>query len=109
MIEQVVDYIIAPILKFYLRLFTYFIVCILVSDKSYELKSELNTACESGYEVKDIEECKDACKQLGYDLSTKNSFKAGEPCFLNGKHVCNQNGAHGKLSKRICKKKGKWI
>ena len=88
--------------------FTYFIVYILISDGSYELKTELNTPCESGYEVKDTEECKDACTQLGYDLSTKR-FKAGKPCYLNGNDVCNQNGAAGKLSKRICKKKGKWI
>ena len=64
-----------------------------LAGPSFYLRDPGIKRCPSGSEVKDKDECKEACTSLGIRLS--NTFKDGKPCFKAGNGVCKQSGSVG--------------
>ena len=60
---------------------------------SFYLQGKGIKQCQDGSEVRDTNECKEACRGLGIRLS--NTFKDGKPCFKAGNGVCKQSGSLG--------------
>ena len=66
--------------------------------EAYVLKKH----CPDGSEIKDVSECKKACKHLG--IVKTGRFKKDRPCYKGGNGVCNQNiKKPGSKATRICK------
>ena len=77
------------------------------SGPSFYLRDPGIKRCPSGSEVKDKDECKEACTSLGIRLS--NTFKNGKPCFKAGNGVCKQSGNFGSKASLLCKQLGKVV
>ena len=72
---------------------------------SYYLQGQGIKQCQDGSEVRDTNECKEACRGLGIRLS--NMFKNGKTCFKAGNGACRQSGTIGAKASLICKHLGK--
>ena len=78
-----------------------------LSGGSFYLQEQGIKQCTDGSEVKDANECKEACKRLGIRLS--KTFKNGKTCFKAGNGACKQSGTIGAKASLICKPLGKII
>ena len=74
---------------------------------SFYLQGQGIKQCADGSEVRDTNECKEACRGLGIRLS--NMFKNGKTCFKAGNGACKQSGTIGAKASLICKPLGKII
>ena len=69
-----------------------------------------NPSCTTGSEVRNGDECKEACDQLKVAINTKGIMVSGKPCYITNSGECRQkeepaNIGNGEL---ICKKSGYW-
>ena len=71
---------------------------------SFYLQEQGIKQCTDGSEVRDANECKEACKGLGIRLS--KTFKNGKTCFKAGNGACKQSGTIGVKASLICKPLG---
>ena len=62
----------------------------------------LKKPCPSGPDVRDKQECEQACTNLGIPLS-ENPFIDGRSCYKDKKGGCEQNGKFGKKDAMVCK------
>ena len=72
---------------------------------SFYLQGQGIKQCADGSEVRDTNECKEACRGLGIRLS--NMFKNGKTCFKAGNGACRQSATIGAKASLICKHLGK--
>ena len=72
---------------------------------SFYLQGQGIKQCPDGSEVRDANECKEACRGLGIRLS--NKFRNGKTCFKAGNGACMQGGNLGAKASLICKQLGK--
>ena len=74
---------------------------------SFYLQGQGIKQCPDASEVRDANECKEACRGLGIRLS--NMFKNGKTCFKAGNGACRQSGTIGAKASLICQHLGKII
>ena len=67
-----------------------------------------NPSCTMGSEVRNGDECKEACNQL--DVEIGNPMIGGTPCYIGGSGKCRQNEENNKIGAGnkgiICKTSG---